>query len=410
MNKINILVVLLLFVGLGTQAQEITSSPYSFFGIGLQKFKGTTENRSMGGIGILSDSIHLNLQNPASYGNLELTTYTLGASHTSIDVQENSVSDKTSSTNIDYVALGVPAGKFGFGFGLVPYTGVGYKLRKVTDESLNEYTGKGGVNKLFLSLGYTVSKNLRVGVEGNYNFGSIENRSLLFQDQIQYGTLERNESDLGGFGVNFGVQYDDYVSDNLKVKASANYSPSSILTSENTRSIALVRGRGQELRVRNVNPADTDFELPEQYRIGVGIGEPQKWFAGLEYQSISSGNYNNRSFQVADLEFKDAQTYRVGGFYLPDFDDVTSYFNRMTYRLGARFQENGMTIRNEDIEEFGISFGLGLPAGPYLSNINLGVEYGQRGTTNSGLVQEDFLSLFISVSFNDVWFRERKFK
>jgi hypothetical protein len=331
MNKINILVVLLLFVGLGTQAQEITSSPYSFFGIGLQKFKGTTENRSMGGIGILSDSIHLNLQNPASYGNLELTTYTLGASHTSIDVQENSVSDKTSSTNIDYVALGVPAGKFGFGFGLVPYTGVGYKLRKVTDESLNEYTGKGGVNKLFLSLGYTVSKNLRVGVEGNYNFGSIENRSLLFQDQIQYGTLERNESDLGGFGVNFGVQYDDYVSDNLKVKASANYSPSSILTSENTRSIALVRGRGQELRVRNVNPADTDFELPEQYRIGVGIGEPQKWFAGLEYQSISSGNYNNRSFQVADLEFKDAQTYRVGGFYLPDFDDVTSYFNRMTY-------------------------------------------------------------------------------
>jgi long-subunit fatty acid transport protein len=222
MNKINILVVLLLFVGLGTQAQEITSSPYSFFGIGLQKFKGTTENRSMGGIGILSDSIHLNLQNPASYGNLELTTYTLGASHTSIDVQENSVSDKTSSTNIDYVALGVPAGKFGFGFGLVPYTGVGYKLRKVTDESLNEYTGKGGVNKLFLSLGYTVSKNLRVGVEGNYNFGSIENRSLLFQDQIQYGTLERNESDLGGFGVNFGVQYDDYVSDNLKVKYKKN--------------------------------------------------------------------------------------------------------------------------------------------------------------------------------------------
>jgi len=56
-------------------AQEGTSSPYSYYGIGLNKFKGTVENQSMGGLRLFSDSIHVNLRNPAAYGRLKLTTY-----------------------------------------------------------------------------------------------------------------------------------------------------------------------------------------------------------------------------------------------------------------------------------------------------------------------------------------------
>ena len=48
-------------------AQQGTSSPYSFYGLGSLKFKGTVENQSMGGLSVYSDSIHLNLRNPASY-------------------------------------------------------------------------------------------------------------------------------------------------------------------------------------------------------------------------------------------------------------------------------------------------------------------------------------------------------
>ena len=47
-------------------AQESTSSPYSFYGLGSLKFKGTVENRSMGGISVYSDSIHINLRNPST--------------------------------------------------------------------------------------------------------------------------------------------------------------------------------------------------------------------------------------------------------------------------------------------------------------------------------------------------------
>ena len=44
-----------------------------------------------------------------------------------------------------------------------------------------------------------------------------------------------------------------------------------------------------------------------------------------------------------------------------------------------------------------------------LSNANLGFEIGQRGTKNSNLIQENFISLQLSLSLNDRWFQKRKF-
>jgi hypothetical protein len=67
-----------------------------------------------------------------------------------------------------------------------------------------------------------------------------------------------------------------------------------------------------------------------------------------------------------------------------------------------------MKIQNEDINEFGISFGVGLPMGRKFSNINIGFEYGSKGTTNSNLVKENFFNINLSLSFNDKWFQKRK--
>ena len=82
---------------------------------------------------------------------------------------------------------------------------------------------------------------------------------------------------------------------------------------------------------------------------------------------------------------------------------------RVVYRAGARFGDSGLNINGEDIDEFGISFGVGLPAGRLLTNANLGVEFGRRGTTSAGLVEENFFSVFLSLSLNDRWFQQRKF-
>ncbi|MEC8133469.1 MAG: hypothetical protein VX046_01320, partial [Bacteroidota bacterium] len=69
----------------------------------------------------------------------------------------------------------------------------------------------------------------------------------------------------------------------------------------------------------------------------------------------------------------------------------------------------GLVINNESIEEFGISFGVGVPVGRLFSNANVGFEWGQRGTSAANLVNESFYCINISLSLNDRWFEKRKF-
>jgi hypothetical protein len=74
-----------------------------------------------------------------------------------------------------------------------------------------------------------------------------------------------------------------------------------------------------------------------------------------------------------------------------------------------RFENTGLKINDESINEFGISFGVGLPVGKLFSNANLGFEYGKRGTTSQNLVQENFFNFQLSLSLNDRWFVKRKY-
>jgi hypothetical protein len=203
-----IIIAFFLLITCVTMAQEGTISPYSFYGIGTLKFKGTAENRSMGGISVYTDSIHLTLQNPAGIADLRLVNYSIGGSHKYVTQSTATEERKGSTTSLDYLAIGVPMGKFGVGFGLIPYTSVGYSLQSIDGIKTTTYSGSGGLNKAFLTLGYKVTNELNLGAEVNYNFGNIENTTIS-DIGVQYATREINKSDLLGFSFNFGASIVD---------------------------------------------------------------------------------------------------------------------------------------------------------------------------------------------------------
>ena len=112
-----LVLVFIAVVAMHSYGQQGTTSPYSFYGIGNLKFKGTVENRSMGGLSIYNDSIHVNLRNPASYAGDNLAIwgdesrpvkFAVGGSYTSTTLKSNTSSDKASSTTFDYLALNIP--------------------------------------------------------------------------------------------------------------------------------------------------------------------------------------------------------------------------------------------------------------------------------------------------------------
>jgi len=414
LKQLIIITIFFLIAGV-TVAQEGTTSPYSYYGIGTQKFKGTAENRAMGGISVYSDSIHLNIQNPASTAGLKLVNYTVGASYKSSTQKTDTESQKTHTTSLDYLAIGIPMGKFGASFGLIPYTSVGYNIRSETANDTTQFSGSGGLNKAFLALGYQINPKFSVGVDVNYNFGNIENIAFTRENNVQYGTRRVNKSDLLGFSFNLGAIYKTMVTDELELTTSLTYTPETNFTAENFREISsvLTSPGGNQVLIdsREIPQDNSDFTFPSQFTIGGGIGQPKNWFIGLEYTNQKTSNFTNRTVPAEDMAFdvtfKNASKFRLGGFYIPNYNSLGNYTKRIVYRAGIRFEETGINIREQDINEFGISFGVGLPVGRTFSNINLGVEVGRRGTKDFGLVQENFVNAFLSFSLNDKWFEKR---
>ncbi|MGE5944242.1 MAG: hypothetical protein ACM31G_07880, partial [Flavobacteriales bacterium] len=423
--------------------QRGTASPYSFYGIGSLKFKGTVENRSMGGLSIYTDSIHVNLRNPASNAtdNVDLypfngesrpVKFSVGGSHSSIGLKSSSSSDNSSSTSFDYVALSLPLGKFGVGFGLLPYTSVGYRLESLNGNGdiSNRYSGQGGLNKVYFGLGYLIKKGLSVGVDANYNFGSIQNSAIefLYDDEgvpVLNQSKENNRSDLSGLNVNFGVSYKTMLNSKLQLVSGITYTPQSTLTSSNDRSFSTITispSTGQEF-VNNTVDVDldqmglkqTDLVLPSKFSFGLGVGEVRKWFLGIESEFQNTSDFSNELYTStgSSVKYENSTSVSIGGFYIPDYNSfdnsVSSYLKRLVYRGGFHYETTGLNINSESINEFGISFGVGIPVGTMFSNANLGFEIGKRGTTNSNLIQENFINFQISLSLNDRWFSKSKY-
>ena len=435
-----LIVICITIISSSAIAQQGTASPYSFYGLGTLKYKGTVENRSMGGIGVYLDSIHVNLRNPAAYAGKSLSTgyfdgesrpvkFTVAGASTNVNLKSNSGEEKGGSATFDYLALSVPVGKFGFGFGLMPYTSVGYKLDDVNDEDdlVNRFQGEGGINKVFFGLGYQLSNDFSIGVDFNYNFGNVQNTALEIAytpegDLVQYQTREYNRSDLSGLNVNFGLAYNKKITDKLELSATATYSPESTLNSENERQYSTVSLSAIDYEVITVssvidddlearNLENTELTMPSRLSFGAGLGAPRSWFVGMEYTFQNTADFSNPVFNNEITAFENASQISMGGFYIPNYNAFSGYFKRVVYRAGFNYANTGLVIKDESIKEFGISFGLGLPVGDknFFSNANIGFEFGKRGTKNQNLVQENFINFNLSLSLNSRWFQKRKY-
>ena len=404
-----------LLLSLVTFAQEGTASPYSFYGIGDVRFKGTHETRAMGGIAVEQDSIHMNLQNPASFASLKLTTFSLGGTNSSTNLKTDTKSAKASRTTLDYLAVGLPLGKFGVGFGLIPYSSVGYKIRSLSTgtENNQSFNGTGGLNKAFLGVGYKITSELSLGADVNYNFGKIETNNFEYITDIAIGTRELNEVDLSGVNFNIGMMYQTKIYKKVSLFSSLNYSLESTLKSKNTRNIATALYNSNfDLAIVDILEdvkTEENLKVPSKYAMSAGIGEAKKWLVGIGYTFQGAGSLSNSYNALDNVSYEKHQKYNIGGYYIPNYNAFSSYAKRVTYRGGFRYEKTGLIINSEPIKDMAVSLGFGLPLSGTFSNVNIGLEFGKKGTTSAGLVEENYANVSVGFSLNEQWFVKRKF-
>ena len=137
----------------------------------------------------------------------------------------------------------------------------------------------------------------------------------------------------------------------------------------------------------------------------------EHWFIAGEYSFQALNTFENQFVGIDSFTYEDASTFALGGFYIPDYTAFNKYLKRITYRAGVRFSNTGMVINDTSVDDFGITFGVGLPLGANggsFSNLNLGFEYGTRGTTDFMLIEENYFKINVGLSLNDRWFQKRK--
>jgi hypothetical protein len=199
----------------------------------------------------------------------------------------------------------------------------------------------------------------------------------------------------------------------LSYFGSASYSPESNLKLENSRKIATVQffSQGGEFVVdeEDIEVANTTLKLPSKVTFGSGFGEVKKWLIGAEVSFQSTSNLGNRFNDIDNVKFENATRYSLGGYFIPNYNSYSSYFKKVTYRGGLRYENTGLIIENKSIEDFAVNLGLGLPLGGTFSKVNVGLEIGKRGTKYANLVEENYVNLSIGLSLNDRWFVKRKY-
>ena len=400
-------------------SQTGTTSPYSYAGLGEVNFRGTHVNRFMGGLEIYNDSIHANLSNPSSYAKLKLTNYTLGLNYRINNMIGANETKSIASAGLNYIGVAMPTKYFGFGFGIIPYTSVGYKLsylENVNDNEniLNLFEGEGGINKTFFSIGFSPLKFLSLGVTLNYNFGKIRYETGIFQDQVTLGTVLENISSISGLDLKLSTQLEIPIKDALELQAMLSYTPKANLISTNsrfynTRSFLSTNNFGENVEISLIDFGlkRTNITIPDIISFGFGVGKERKWFAGLQYTMNAMQNFSHEFISLPNVGYENAYQFSLGGFYIPDYSSITSYWKRIVFRMGFRHELTGILINNFGLKETGVNFGFGLPLAGF-SNTNIGFEYASR-VADSKTYKENFWSFRIGFSLNDKWFIKRKY-
>ncbi|AJH13818.1 hypothetical protein [Myroides profundi] len=410
-----------LLCGTAALAQQGNASPYSYYGVGNINYNGTNEYKAMGGTNVYADSIHINLKNPASFGKLKLTTFSLGATGTSYNFKTDAGSENANRQTIDYVAVGLPIAKnFGVVFGLLPYSNVGYKINgertNPQGQKINSrYEGDGGVNRVFLGAGYEINKNFAVGVDAGYHFGHTNND--LYENITDIGdgtslqniTRELRRLDYKGFSFNFSAQYTGKFK-GYDWQANVTYSPETKWTNDNLTKLQVLKGN-QIADQKTVIDESRNITNPQALSMGLGFGKEFKWFIGGQYTFTQTSKLTDSWNKTSISNFENSNRFSLGGFYIPKYNSFSSYLDRVVYRAGFRYENTGLILNDKAINDMAVNLGVGLPIGERrkFTNLNIGFEYGSRGTKNNGLVKENYFSVYVGFSLNDLWFQKRRF-
>lgn len=426
-NKTQIGIILcLLLVSLGGFSQSNLGSPYTRYGIGDIMGNSFGDGKAMGGANLaLRTPQKLQISNPASYTSIDSLAFIMEVGvNAHAKLMESSSPSRQASIydlGMDYLSFGFPINDWmGTSFGLMPYSNVGYDAKQTDVHHFypaeKHFSGSGGINEAYFGLGISPFESLSLGANFCYLFGNIDQTNELIFTEDSLGLLDIHENKtyyFNDFFLSFGAQYSLQINTNNSLNIGLRYDNKTILNSRRTYIVTnSVSGMGSSAVDTLGTPEikkDGEIDLPAKYGIGLAYYYKDKL--------TLAGDYSMQDWSESEIfgesdSLGTSHCFELGAEWIPDGRHGASldYWKKVRYRAGVYFENSYLQFKDidEQINDFGISFGLGLPVKHSASTINLSLEAGQRGSLKDYLVRERYVTLVVNFSLTDIWFLKRK--
>ncbi len=421
-NKAGFLVALVMFPALlFAQFNNNTSSPYSRYGLGELRSYSFGRSTAMGGASIASrNNQQINIANPASFDAIDSLGFMFEfAVDGKVSDFKNDVGTATySDINFQYFAMNFQVNnRMGASLGLVPFADVGYDV--IVDQEIENtgyvtttYYGAGTISNAYFGLAYMPFKNFSVGANLNYYFGMLNrNSEVVFLSSSGFYNIQQYKSlRVSDFSFDFGLQKTIPLENKNKVilglvfennpKYNAKYSD---ITQKNLSSGSVV----DQDTLFYTKEANGTIEFPLTFGFGISYVKENKLEINADYYHQSWGDakfLGSKSSFLTDLN-----KFALGAEWIPDKFSIKSFTSRIAYRAGLKYEQTYLTFNGQQINDFGITFGVGLPVYRSRSTINVAAELGKKGTTADNLVLENYFRLNLMVNLYDLWFIKRRF-
>ena len=405
-KKIFLLLVALVMASAGSSVlAQIVSTPYSKMGYGMLNDNVSSIQRSMGGVGYaMRGGRIVNVMNPASYANVDSLTFLwdVGVDVTNLWSKENDKKGYNFGGGLDYLTGHFKIAKgLGGAFGLLPYSSIGYSYGGTIDGGNESRSGNGGFNQLFVGLGYEPLKNLTVGFNFAYLFGSSLNTTLITSSSNSYFTRNIKIRD---WNTQVGLQYSLPLrkgQDLLTVGAVFQPKKSFHGNTWGTKFDS------QDNKVDTIGYVSMSGNYEQAASIGAGVSYNINRRLTIEadytYQNWSKVKYLPiGGMEPETTQFDDRWRIAGGIQYTPN--KRGSYVGAMSFRAGVFYNHDYLNYNDNNVRDYGVSIGVGLPAPNSKTTVNLGVEWRHRESSPTKLITENYLNITLGVNFNELWF------
>jgi len=422
LKKLLFFATLLIVMMDGVFAQSDISSPYSRFGLGtINQNKVNTVQQAMGGVGnAMFNGNMLNPSNPASFAAIDSLSFLFDAGFyiKTVTYRTNDMSEQGSNASFDYANVGFGITKWWkTGLGIMPFSNKEYESTiKGTDpvSYAQLFDGDGGINQAYWSNGFKVTNKLFLGVSGSFLFGTLDDNTTIYFPDSTYMTHGRRTTGVHfkNFKFDIGGIYTFDLKNNSTLSVGVTYTfPMKFNSTRN-------------VYVRSIKSYSTSTEISIDTLVNkknelVEVNYPQGFGVGFTYRKgdrvtvsldFNWDNWKKYSLAGTSDSLQNSWNIAIGGSYRPKSTAVSGYMKRVTYRAGFHYDQTYVKVFGKSIDQFGFTFGLGLPMPKSLSSFNLAFEIGKMGTTENKLVKETYFNISIGISLHEIWFVKRKYR